>query len=160
MDWLGTRRDFPCRSSSGRWRRWRTPSSDGHGFSAARFALGWGVGEFPRFDQDIAEWFPKKERALATGIFNAGSNVGAVITPIVVPWITITYGWRWAFIATGALGFIWLAFWLALYRRPRRTRTSPPASSPSSGRPGRLTTRSGGATSSPQADMAFAIGKS
>jgi ACS family hexuronate transporter-like MFS transporter len=89
------------------------------GFSAARFALGLGEsGNFPASIKTVAEWFPRRERALATGIFNAGSNVGAVITPIVVPWITITWGWQWAFIATGALGFIWLAFWLALYRRP------------------------------------------
>src|SRR5206468_1100136 len=59
-----------------------------------------------------------KERALATGIFNSGTNIGALITPLVVPWITLAYGWRWAFIVTGALGFIWLVFWLTLYRTP------------------------------------------
>ena len=64
----------------------------------------------------VAEWFPKKERALAAGIFNAGTNVGVVLAPLVVPWITIEWGWRWAFIVTGATGFIWLAFWLATYR--------------------------------------------
>jgi MFS transporter, ACS family, hexuronate transporter len=63
----------------------------------------------------VAEWFPRKERALATGIFSAGSNVGAVITPLTVPWITIRYGWRWAFILTGALGLGWLVLWVALY---------------------------------------------
>ena len=120
MDWLGTRRGFSI--SIVVW----SVAAMAHalvrtvgGFSAARFALGLGEsGNFPAAIKTVAEWFPKKERALATGIFNAGSNVGAVITPVVVPWITITYGWEWAFIATGALGFIWLAFWLALYHRP------------------------------------------
>ena len=91
-------------------RRWRTALAETTaGFSAARFALGFGEsGNFPASIKTVAEWFPSRERALATGIFNAGSNVGAIITPIVVPWITLTWGWRAAFIATGALGFIWL----------------------------------------------------
>ena len=89
------------------------------GFSIARFALGIGEsGNFPASIKTIAEWFPAKERALATGIFNAGSNIGAIITPLVVPWIALTYGWRMAFIVTGMLGFVWLAFWIPLYRRP------------------------------------------
>ena len=89
------------------------------GFSLARFALGLGeAGNFPAAIKTVAEWFPKRERALATGIFNAGSNVGAVVAPLLVPWIALTYGWRWAFIATGSLGFVWLVFWLALYHRP------------------------------------------
>ena len=78
-------------------------------FLVARSALGFGEsGVFPASIKTVAEWFPKKERALATGIFNAGTNVGAIITPLVVPWITIHWGWRWAFIITGALGFVWL----------------------------------------------------
>jgi len=89
------------------------------GFLAARSALGFGEsGIFPASIKTTAEWFPQKERALATGIFNAGTNVGAIITPLVVPWITIHLGWRWAFIFTGLLGFVWLIFWLALYRKP------------------------------------------
>jgi ACS family hexuronate transporter-like MFS transporter len=89
------------------------------GFSAARFALGLGEsGNFPGAIKGVAEWFPARERAFATGIFNAGSNVGAIITPLVVPWIALNYGWQEAFIATGALGFIWLFFWLLLYRSP------------------------------------------
>jgi ACS family hexuronate transporter-like MFS transporter len=91
------------------------------GFGAARFALGLGeAGNFPAAIKTVAEWFPKKERALATGIFNAGSNVGAIAAPLVVPWITITYGWYEAFIATGAIGFIWLVFWIWLYEIPAR----------------------------------------
>ncbi|HEX8243562.1 MAG TPA: MFS transporter [Longimicrobium sp.] len=89
------------------------------GFSYARAALGLGEsGNFPGAIKATAEWFPRRERALATGIFNAGSNVGAIVAPLMVPWITLMWGWREAFVATGALGFVWLAFWLALYRRP------------------------------------------
>ena len=89
------------------------------GFSVARFALGLGEsGNFPGAIKTVAEWFPVKERAFATGIFNAGSNVGAIVTPLMVPWIALTWGWRWAFYITGALGFIWLVFWLLLYHTP------------------------------------------
>jgi len=88
-------------------------------FVVARSALGFGEsGVFPASIKTVAEWFPQKERALATGIFNAGTNVGAILTPLVVPWITIHYGWRMAFVATGSLGFLWLVFWLWLYRKP------------------------------------------
>jgi ACS family hexuronate transporter-like MFS transporter len=94
-------------------------------FIVARSALGFGEsGVFPASIKTVAEWFPKKERALATGIFNAGTNIGAIITPLVVPWITIQWGWRWAFIATGALGFVWLVFWMMLYREPGSIRVS------------------------------------
>lgn len=89
------------------------------GFSAARFALGLGEsGNFPGAIKTVAEWFPAKERAFAAGIFNAGSNVGAILTPIMVPWIVTMWGWREAFIVTGALGFIWLIVWLRVYRAP------------------------------------------
>jgi ACS family hexuronate transporter-like MFS transporter len=89
------------------------------GFSIARAALGLGEsGNFPGAIKAVAEWFPRKERALATGIFNAGSNVGAILTPLMVPWIALTWGWPAAFIVTGALGLIWLAFWLWMYRSP------------------------------------------
>jgi ACS family hexuronate transporter-like MFS transporter len=92
-------------------------------FSAARALLG--VAEsanFPGAIKAVAEWFPKKERALATGIFNAGTNTGAIITPLLVPWIALTWGWQWAFIATGSLGFFWLVLWLAVYRSPESNR--------------------------------------
>lgn len=89
------------------------------GFSVARFALGIGeAGNFPASIKTVAEWFPKKERALATGIFNAGTNVGVLVAAAMVPWITINYGWKWAFIITGLIGFLWLVAWLAIYRRP------------------------------------------
>jgi ACS family hexuronate transporter-like MFS transporter len=89
------------------------------GFSAVRFILGLGeAGNFPAATKTVAEWFPKKERALAFGILNAGSNVGAIITPLVVPFIAFHFGWRWAFLVTGAIGLIWLAFWIPIYRKP------------------------------------------
>ena len=89
------------------------------GFGTARFFLGLGeAGNFPASIKTVAEWFPKKERALATGIFNSGSNVGAIAAPLIVPFIAVNYGWQWAFIITGTLGFIWLVFWLMIYRRP------------------------------------------
>ncbi|HMA54769.1 MAG TPA: MFS transporter [Acidobacteriota bacterium] len=91
------------------------------GFGAARAALGAAeAGNFPAAIKTVAEWFPKKERALATGLFNSGANFGAVIAPAVVPWLTVTFGWPAAFVATGALGFLWLVFWLVLYERPER----------------------------------------
>ncbi len=90
------------------------------GFSLARFALGLGeAGNFPASIKAVAEWFPRKERALATGIFNSGTNVGALVAPLAVPWITLTWGWEWAFIITGALGFAWLVAWALVYRSPR-----------------------------------------
>ena len=88
-------------------------------FAVARVSLGLGEsGSFPASVKAVAEWFPKRERALATGVFNSGSNLGAVVPSLVVPWITLRYGWRMAFIATGALGFVWLLAWLAIYRHP------------------------------------------
>lgn len=91
------------------------------GFGAARAALGLGEsGNFPAAIKATAEWFPKKERAFATGLFNSGANIGAVVAPLVVPWITLTWGWREAFIFTGLLGFIWFALWVWLYETPER----------------------------------------
>lgn len=90
-------------------------------FALARFALGIGEsGNFPAGLKAVTEWFPQRERALAVGIFNAGANVGAVLTPLIVPAITLAYGWRMAFIATGGLSLVWLVAWLAIYRQPSR----------------------------------------
>ena len=89
------------------------------GFIAARFLLGLGeAGNFPAAIKVVAEWFPKRERAFATGLFNSGTNIGALITPLVVPWITLTWGWYWAFVATGAVGLLWLLAWVPIYRSP------------------------------------------
>ena len=93
------------------------------GFGIARMFLGLSEGgNFPAAIKAIAEWFPKKERALATGIFNSGANIGAVVAPAVVPWLTVTYGWQAAFIVTGAVGFLWLFLWLPLYDRPEQSK--------------------------------------
>ena len=89
------------------------------GFGMARFALGLGEsGNFPAAIKTVAEWFPRRQRAFATGIFNAGSNLGAVVAPAIVPWIALTWSWQWAFVITGAIGFLWLAAWWLLYAPP------------------------------------------
>jgi ACS family hexuronate transporter-like MFS transporter len=120
MDWIGVRRGLATAVIA--W----SIAAIGHafartaaGFSIARAMLG--VSEsaiFPGSIKAVAEWFPQKERALATGIFNAGTNTGAILTPLLVPWIALRWGWRWAFVATGALGLLWLALWIPLYRNP------------------------------------------
>jgi ACS family hexuronate transporter-like MFS transporter len=89
------------------------------GFGFARFMLGLGEsGNFPAGIKTVAEWFPKKERALATGIFNSGTNVGAIIAPLTVPWIAIHLGWRYAFLFTSIFSATWLVLWLTTYRHP------------------------------------------
>ena len=89
------------------------------GFSVARAALGvTEAGNFPAAIKTVAEWFPRKERALATGLFNSGANIGAIVAPLSVPFIAAAYGWQWAFIATGILGFVWLYFWNKHYYKP------------------------------------------
>ncbi|MBI5693525.1 MAG: MFS transporter [Verrucomicrobia bacterium] len=89
------------------------------GFALMRFLLGLGeAGNFPAAIKTVAEWFPKKERALATGIFNSGTNIGALLTPIIVPWMTLQWGWEWAFLGTGLIGFAWILWWWASYRSP------------------------------------------
>lgn len=89
------------------------------GFGVVRFMLGFGEsGNFPAGIKSVAEWFPRKERALATGIFNSGSNLGATVAPLLVPSIAIELGWRWAFVFTGFFSATWLAVWLLTYRKP------------------------------------------
>lgn len=91
------------------------------GFSAARATLGFAEGgTFPAAVKAVTEWFPKEQRAFATGLFNAGSNAGAIACPIAVPWLAAHWGWQGAFVATGAVGIAWLAFWIPLYRPPGR----------------------------------------
>src|SRR6266567_709562 len=132
LDRIGVRRGLAC--SVGLW----SLAAMGHalvrtvtGFSVARALLGIGEsGNFPAGVKAVAEWFPERERALATGIFNAGSNVGVVVAALAVPWITLALGWRAAFLATGALDLTWLALWLAVYhdpsRQPRLSGAEPP----------------------------------
>jgi MFS transporter, ACS family, hexuronate transporter len=118
-------------------------------FGLARFFLGIGEsGNFPAAIKTTAEWFPKKERAFATGIFNSGSNIGAVIAPIFVPIVAIKFGWRWAFIVSPILGLLWIVCWLSIRRTPRVDETEIVEAAPSWGR---LLTK--------QETWAFAIGK-
>lgn len=93
------------------------------GFIFARAILGISEsGNFPAAIKTVAEWFPKKERALATGLFNSGANIGAIIAPLTVPLIALYMGWQWAFIITGSIGFLWLFFWLIIYESPDKHR--------------------------------------
>ena len=88
-------------------------------FGIARVLLGFGeAANFPACIKTVAEWFPKRQRGLATGIFNSGANIGAVVTILLVPWMAEKFGWQSTFLATGAVGFIWLALWLLMYRQP------------------------------------------
>ncbi|WP_101924989.1 MULTISPECIES: MFS transporter [Luteimonas] len=91
------------------------------GFMLARFMLGLGeAGNFPAAIKTVAEWFPRRERAFATGIFNSGSNIGAIVAPLLVPIIALTWGWQAAFLFTGVLSATWLAVWLLTYRTPEQ----------------------------------------
>jgi ACS family hexuronate transporter-like MFS transporter len=102
----------------------------GHSFAKGAISFGFwrgllGIGEsgnFPAAIKTIAEWFPKKERALATGIFNSGANVGAIVAPVAVPAIVIAWGWQAAFIITGSIGFIWIILWFIFYELPEKQR--------------------------------------
>jgi len=120
IDWLGTKWGYT-------WALvWWTIAGIGHGFATGKFsfmalraALGIGeAGGFPAAIKATAEYFPKKERALATGIFNSGTNVGAIITPLIVPWIVANWGWQWAFYIIAGTNLPWLFFWLWLYEIP------------------------------------------
>ncbi|HWW86696.1 MAG TPA: MFS transporter [Vicinamibacterales bacterium] len=125
MDWLGSRRGYAI--AVGIW----SIAAMAHGlatsaftFGAARFGLGLGEsGSFPAAVKTTAEWFPRKERAFATGIFNSGTNIGAIVAPLTVPWIALSLGWRWAFVFTGAIGFVWIAVWLVRYAPPAEHRS-------------------------------------
>ena len=111
------------------WRaRWLTGDGALAAWIVGGAVLGFGeAGVFPASIKTVAEWFPKKERALATGIFNAGTNICAILCPLVVPWITYYWGLRWAFILVGASGFLCLAAWLLLYSKPEQHRRVTPA---------------------------------
>jgi MFS transporter, ACS family, hexuronate transporter len=120
IDWIGVRRGLAAAvvawSAAAMAHALATTAA---GFSLARATLGASESAiFPGSIKAVAEWFPQKERALATGIFNAGTNTGAILTPLIVPWIALRWGWQWAFVATGALGLLWLLLWIPLYRNP------------------------------------------
>ncbi len=122
VDWLGTRVGFALAMV------WWSLAAMAHSlagnafqFGLARFFLGAGeAANFPATIKGVAEWFPRKERALATGIFNGGTNIGAWVGPLMVAWLTRTWSWKEAFIVTGGLGFLWLGAWLVIYRLPRQ----------------------------------------
>lgn len=120
LDYLGTRLGFAL--AIGLWSLaaiGQALARSPFGFGVARFWLGLGEGaNFPAAVKTVAEWFPKKERALATGLFNAGSNVGILVAAALVPSLTLSLGWPWTFVATGTLGFLWLGFWWVFYRAP------------------------------------------
>ncbi len=122
IDWMGTKRGYALSLLS--WSFAAMAHFFVHsnlGFYFARIALGaTESGNFPAAIKTVSEWFPKKERSFATGIFNAGTNVGAIIAPLSVPFIAAAYGWRWAFVATGAIGLFWLIFWYWLYDTPKK----------------------------------------
>jgi MFS transporter, ACS family, aldohexuronate transporter len=120
IDWVGVRKGLATAvvgwSAAAIGHAFATTAA---GFSFARAMLGLSESAiFPGSIKAVAEWFPQKERALATGIFNAGTNTGAILTPLIVPWIALRWGWQWAFVATGALGLLWLLLWIPLYRNP------------------------------------------
>jgi MFS transporter, ACS family, hexuronate transporter len=121
IDWLGTRAGYALALIV--WSVASMSHALAHstlGFAAARFGLGIGeAGNFPAAIKTVAEWFPKRERALATGIFNSGTNVGAIIAPLLVPVVALHFGWRACFLVTGGLDLVWLVFWLSFYKRPR-----------------------------------------
>ena len=120
IDRVGTRRGYA--SAIGLW----SIATIGHaavrtvlGFGVARFVLGLSeAANFPAAIKTVAEWFPRKERAFATGIFNSGANIGAIVAPLAAPWIAVTLGWQWAFIILGSLSALWVVPWMMFYRRP------------------------------------------
>ncbi len=120
IDWLGTKKGYAY-SLIG-WSAAAIGHAFGHhtwSFGFWRAALGFSeAGNFPAANKTIAEWFPRKERAFATGLYNSGANVGAIVAPLCVPDIAASWGWEWAFILTGAIGLIWLFFWYAVYGSP------------------------------------------
>jgi MFS transporter, ACS family, hexuronate transporter len=124
INWIGTKSAYAC--SVAFW----SLAAMSHalmrsvfGFCSARFALGLGEsGNFPTAIRTVTEWFPPRERSVATGIFNAGSNIGAVVAPVLVPLIFLQFGWQAAFIALGATDLVWLCFWLKFYDAPEKSR--------------------------------------
>jgi len=124
IDWLGTKMGYAWSLIIWSFAAMSHALARGTGgFMIARGLLGFGEsGNFPAAIKTVAEWFPKKERALATGIFNSGTNVGAILAPLVVPWIVTHLGWQAAFIIIGAIGFSWLIFWFWLYEIPSRSK--------------------------------------
>jgi ACS family hexuronate transporter-like MFS transporter len=128
IDWLGTRIGYALAVVV--WSLASMSHALAHSvlqFAIARFALGVGeASNFPAAIKTVADWFPRRERALATGIFNSGSNVGAIVAPLLVPLVAVRFGWRTSFLVTGGLDLVWLAAWLAFFHLPaQHARLSP-----------------------------------
>ncbi len=124
IEWIGTKSAYAC--SIVFWSlaaMAHALARSAPGFGTARFALGLGEsGNFPAAIETVAEWFPQRERSVATGIFNTGSSIGVIVAPVLVPWLVLQFGWRTAFVVLGASGFVWLLFWSVLYDPPGRSR--------------------------------------
>ena len=120
IDWVGTRIGYAAAVAFWSLAAMAHALARGApGFGLARFALGLSEsGNFPAAIKTVAGWFPQRERALATGIFNSGANVGAILAPLIVPYLALHYGWRSAFVVTGSIGFVWVILWLWSYREP------------------------------------------
>ncbi len=120
IDWIGTKRGYAF-SLLG-W----SIAAIGHALAHNAFTFGFWraalgfteAGNFPAANKTMAVWFPKKERAYATGIYNSGTNIGAILTPLFVPWMAREWGWEWAFVFVGAIGLVWLYFWFRIYASP------------------------------------------
>ncbi len=122
IDWLGTRIGYTAAvivwSSAAMM---HSLARNAFQFALVRFLLGLGeAANFPAAIKTVADWFPNKERALATGIFNSGSNIGALIAPLLIPAVAAHFGWRMSFLATGALDVLWIILWLTTFRTPRQ----------------------------------------
>ncbi len=120
IDWVGTKAGYAYALIG--WSLAAIGHALGHhtwSFGFWRAALGLTeAGNFPAANKTVAEWFPRKERALATGLYNSGANVGSIVAPLCVPYIAKAWGWEWAFVLTGAVGLTWLVFWYVLYASP------------------------------------------
>lgn len=123
IDLLGTKRGYQISIASWSLAAMAHALATGvYGFGMARFALGLGeAGNFPAAVKAVGEWFPTRERALATGLFNSGANVGAILAPVLVPWITVHWGWQMSFVILGATGFVWMIFWRRYYSTPEES---------------------------------------
>ena len=120
IDWIGTKAGYAYALLG--W----SIAAIGHAFGHLTWSFGFWramlgfteAGNFPAANKTMAEWFPKKERAFATGLYNSGANIGSIVAPLCVPYIASAWGWEWAFILTGAVGLVWLAFWYKMYASP------------------------------------------
>jgi ACS family hexuronate transporter-like MFS transporter len=124
IEWIGTKSTYACAIAFWSLAAMSHAMAGGlFSWGAARVALGLGEsGNYPTAIKTVAEWFPPKERSVANGVFNAGSNAGSIFAPLLVPWLFLMIGWRGAFISIGAAGFVWLIFWLVFFQSPEKSK--------------------------------------